>query len=179
MSNNQQIQWPNDLKSFRYQITFDFVTSLSHRMKLKNITQKKLAQKLGVTEGRISQVINNPGNFTLQSMVEWAHAVEMKPSVILYDDKDPNYQKPPVYADAFVQLWDIHGKPHNFGDIQAIRDLCSQCERRINLSLDMQDLEQTVKHKARSVKIEKERNISGEKWKINPHDGKDDYSQAA
>ena len=160
MDNNQNIQWPSDLDSFRYQITFDFITTLAQYMKSKKITQKMLAQKLKVTEGRVSQVFNNPGNFTLQSMVEWAHAAGIKPSVILYDDDDPNYRKAPVYAGAFVKLWEIHDKPKDFEDIQAIDKLCGDCRIRKNLCYGMKDLgtvEQLPIEKAKIIPFEVKR----------------------
>ena len=38
----------------------------------QNIKQKDLARMLGLTEGRVSQILNQPGNMTLANMVKIA-----------------------------------------------------------------------------------------------------------
>jgi hypothetical protein len=46
----------------------------------------------------------------------------MKPSIVLYDDDDTSHEKAPVYAGVFSDLWEKHGKPHNYSDIHREED---------------------------------------------------------
>jgi ribosome-binding protein aMBF1 (putative translation factor) len=44
---------------FLYRIATDYVGQLDQAMEASHMTQADLARKLGVTEGRVSQVLNN------------------------------------------------------------------------------------------------------------------------
>jgi plasmid maintenance system antidote protein VapI len=54
---------------------FDFVTYVSSRLESGGVTQADLALRLGVTEGRVSQMLNAPGNLTLKQIVRLAWAL--------------------------------------------------------------------------------------------------------
>ncbi|MBN2383594.1 helix-turn-helix transcriptional regulator [bacterium] len=128
MKEREVIRWTEDLESLRYHTTFVFITTLSNKMHELGLNQRGLAERLGISESRVSQIFNNPGNLTLSKMIKWAHAVELKIAVVPYNDEDPNFKKAPVIADAFTKLWELHGRPRTFEEIQSIYLNCERCE---------------------------------------------------
>ena len=81
---------------------------------ISSVWKTSLAKKLGVTTGRISQVLNDPGNLRLKTMIKYARALGLKISIVTYDDNDPNNLKGPVDAEIFEQCWLRAGKPLDF-----------------------------------------------------------------
>ncbi len=104
---------------FVYRISSDFVGQLEKRLEIYPITRKELAQKIGVSDGRVSQVFNNPGNLTLRNFVQYSRALGMKIAIVAYDDNDPNNENGPVNSDIFNQCWIKVGKPRDFFDLAA------------------------------------------------------------
>lgn len=103
--------WTSDPKAFLFAISTDFALGIKER----SDSQKKLAETLKLSEGRISQILNNPGNLTLKTMVNFAHALKMKVSVVLYDDKDdPENELGPIHADIFRLCWEERQRPRDF-----------------------------------------------------------------
>jgi hypothetical protein len=100
-----------DIESFRYRLGSDFVEDLEARMKALGLNHASLAKKKGVTQARVSQVFNNPGNLTLESMIEWSRAAGLKISVVVYDDGDAKNELGPIPAEVFQQCWELCGKP--------------------------------------------------------------------
>lgn len=100
--------------NFVYKISADFIRQLEQRMEIEPMSPKELASKLGVSVGRISQILNNPGNFTLKKIVEYARALGMKVSVVAYDDGDPENHNGPVNSEIFQICWENAGKPADF-----------------------------------------------------------------
>lgn len=105
-----------DADEFLYRIGADFVQQIEEAMGDAN--QATLAKTLGVTEGRVSQVLNNPGNLTLKKMIEYARALRKKVSVVCYDDGDPQNQNGPINAQVFVSCWELAGRPIDFFDLR-------------------------------------------------------------
>lgn len=102
---------------FLYRIGADFVSQIERLLGTQS--KASLARKLGVSAGRISQVLNNPGNLTLKTMIEYARALGLKISVVTYDDGDPKNLNGPVDAEIFEQCWIRHGKPLDFYALNA------------------------------------------------------------
>jgi transcriptional regulator with XRE-family HTH domain len=102
---------------FLYRIGADFVSRIERLLGTQS--KASLAKKLGVTGGRISQVLNNPGNLRLKTMIEYARALGLKISVVTYDDNDPENLNGPVDAEIFEQCWVRTGKPLDFFALQA------------------------------------------------------------
>jgi len=73
-----------------------------------------LAQRLNVTEGRVSQVLNNPGNLTLKNIVKYARAVKLEVSVVAYRAGDLNG---PVASEIFATCWHNAGSPHDWFEL--------------------------------------------------------------
>ena len=106
------------LDDFLYRLASDFVRQLQEEMERADLSQDVLAEKLGVSKGRVSQVLNNPGNLTLRKIVEYARAVDRKVSVVTYDDSDPDNLNGPVDAEIFKSCWENAGKPTDFFALQ-------------------------------------------------------------
>jgi len=98
-------------ENYLYRIAADFIRQLEKAMESQGLTQAMLAQRLNVTEGRVSQVLNNPGNLTLKNIVKYASAVGLKVSVVAYRDVDLNG---PVASEIFATCWYNAGSPHDF-----------------------------------------------------------------
>lgn len=102
------------IDDFVHRISFDFITQLIKRLESSPLSRGELANKLGVSKGRISQILNNPGNLTLRKAVEYARALGMKVSVMAYDDGDPDNVKGPISSEIFNICWENQSQPRDF-----------------------------------------------------------------
>src|SRR5688572_9763193 len=102
------------IDDFVHRISFDFITQLINRLDSSPLSRGELAEKLGVSKGRISQILNNPGNLTLRRAVAYARALGMKVSVMAYDDGDPNNEKGPISSEIFNICWENQKQPRDF-----------------------------------------------------------------
>src|SRR5262245_27505352 len=97
---------------FQYQIAFQFVAQLEDAMKAAPMDRAQLAKKLGVTKGRVSQILNDPGNLSLKLVVQYARALDLKVAIVAYDDprcaEDDNGPVNPV---VFVKCWEKAERP--------------------------------------------------------------------
>jgi len=103
---------------FVYKISADFVRQLERAMITKGTNQAKLAKRLKVSEGRVSQVLNNPGNLTLKKIVEYVRALGCKVAIVEYDDDDPENRNGPVNAEIFAACWRKAGMPNDFFSLE-------------------------------------------------------------
>ena len=106
------------VKDYLFRIAADFIAQLEKKMEFLSISQDELAKKLGVTKGRVSQLINNPGNFKLFKMIEYAKALGCKISIVAYEDDDPENKKGPINSEIFRICWENLGKPRDLWDLQ-------------------------------------------------------------
>lgn len=123
-------------KDFLFRIAADFIAQLEDKMESLPISQDELAQRLGVTKGRVSQILNNPGNITLGKIVEYARTLEMKVSIVAYEDNDPNNERGPINSAVFSICWEKSGKPRDFWAFQEIvsTSLVENVPQYINIS---------------------------------------------
>jgi len=105
-------------KDFLFRIAADFITQLEDKMESLPMSQDELAQRLNVTKGRVSQILNNPGNITLGKIIEYARTLGMKVSIVGYEDNDPNNEKGPINSAVFSICWEKYGKPRDFWAFQ-------------------------------------------------------------
>jgi len=105
-------------KAFLHAIAFDFIAQLQKRMEELPLKQEELAKKLGVTEGAVSKVLNNPQNLTMKTMVNYARAVGMKVAIVAYDDDDPQNESGPINSEVFSNCWENVGKPRDFWSLR-------------------------------------------------------------
>jgi antitoxin component HigA of HigAB toxin-antitoxin module len=117
--NNKQHWTEENEDKFRLAIALDFVDQIEAKMDAAGIKQSELAQKLGVTEGRVSQILNNPGNLTLGMMVKCARAVDMKMTVVAYEDGDSRKTHGPIHAEVFRSCWQMAGKPRDMWSLSS------------------------------------------------------------
>jgi transcriptional regulator with XRE-family HTH domain len=82
------------------------------------MTQGALARKLGVSEGAVSHILNNPQNLTLKTVVAYARALGIKVSIVAYDDGDPHNERGPIDSEIFSACWENAGSPRNFWDLK-------------------------------------------------------------
>ena len=97
-----------------------FIDQLEDKMEDEGISQNTLAEELGVTKGRVSQVLNHPGNLTLGNVVRYSRALGMKASIIAYEDNDPENKRGPVNSRVFTTCWEKCGKPHDSWDLERV-----------------------------------------------------------
>jgi transcriptional regulator with XRE-family HTH domain len=98
---------------FAYRITSDFVAQLEMKIEQNPIERQELAGRLGVSPGRVSQVLNKPGNLTVAKIVQYARALGMKVAIIAYDDGDHDNNTGPISAEVFARCWSSAGKPRD------------------------------------------------------------------
>jgi transcriptional regulator with XRE-family HTH domain len=106
------------IKDYLFRIAADFVAQLERKLEAENITQDELAKRLKITKGRVSQVLNHPGNISLANIVTYARALGMKMSIVAYEDSDPGNVKGPINAEIFRICWEKAGKPRDFWAVQ-------------------------------------------------------------
>jgi DNA-binding phage protein len=110
----------NSINDFAYRIASDFIVQLEKKIESEGgLTRVKLATRFGVSPGRVSQVLNNPGNLTLKSTVRCARALGMKVVLVAYDDKDASNENGPVNSEIFATCWKNAGEPRDFFELAA------------------------------------------------------------
>jgi hypothetical protein len=97
-------------------ISSDFIAQLETTMEQSpGCSHVELAKRLGVTLGRVSQMMNSPGNFTLKNGILYAGAVGMNVAIVTYP---ANCTSAPISGDIFRTCWEVAGRPKNMFDIQ-------------------------------------------------------------
>jgi predicted transcriptional regulator len=102
------------IEDYLFSIGADFIAQLEEKMETEGISQDKLAGLLGVSKGRVSQLLNSPGNITLKNIVKFTRTLSMKVAVVAYDDNDPENKNGPVNSEMFKICWENSGKPRDF-----------------------------------------------------------------
>lgn len=112
IENKKRQHWTaKNSENLRYFVAADFVEQLRDCIDLRGFTQRQLADKLQVNESRISQVFNDPGNLTLNTMVEWTHALGFKTSIVVYDAGDLSNVRGSLSGSIFAECWRKVGAP--------------------------------------------------------------------
>jgi transcriptional regulator with XRE-family HTH domain len=105
---------------FVYNISSNFVSQLETRMEEREISRRDLAGILGKSNGRVSQVFNNPGNLSVRVIVEHARALGMKVSIVAYDDDDPKNENGPINPEVFVKSWEKLNRPADLFEVAEV-----------------------------------------------------------
>jgi len=100
--------------AFLHKISFDFISQVEKKLEASSFTQAELARRLGVSEGAVSHILNNPQNLTLKTIVTYARALSIKVSIVAYDDGDPHNERGPINSEVFSTCWERAGRPSNF-----------------------------------------------------------------
>ena len=95
---------PQGRRAFEEEVLIGDVTdTLSGLLQSLKLTQKELARRLGVTEGRVSQMLAGSGNLTLRSLAAagWALGLrfELMPRAMA------NRQGTPAESDGALPAW--------------------------------------------------------------------------
>lgn len=98
---------------FIFSIAADFMDQIQQKMEDEGISQEQLADMLGVTAGRVSQLLHDPGNLTLQLTVKCARVLGLKASLFAYDDYDPTNELGAIAGEMFLRCWKRCGMPRN------------------------------------------------------------------
>ena len=114
-----------DVSSFLFRIASDFVRHVEELLESKNANRMELAKRLGVTQGRISQVLNDPGNLTIKQIIKYARALGEKVAIVVYDDDDLKNMNGPIAPEIFATCWERAGKPTDFFELDASREASS------------------------------------------------------
>lgn len=118
MSNNRH--WTSStLDDFAYWVSSDFTAQIEAKLEAKGIDQNTLAERLNVSPSYVSQVLNNPGNLTLETVIKYSRALGMKVALVTYEDNDPDNEKGPIPAELFTACWERLGSPRDFFDMQS------------------------------------------------------------
>lgn len=97
-------------------VAFDFIAQLETRIEqIPGFTHKDLAKRLHVSIGRVSQIMNSPGNFTIRNGCSYAGAVDMNAALVLYP---ADCRSAPISGDIFRACWEIAGRPTNMFEVQ-------------------------------------------------------------
>lgn len=139
-----KVHWTaRSIKDYLFRIATDFIAQLENKMDSLPISQDELAKRLGVTKGRVSQLINHPGNISLGIMIEYAKALGMKLSVVAYEDDDLENKKGPIDSEIFKICWEKCGKPRDFWDMQSVvyTDVASATTYAANVPIKHYDAE--------------------------------------
>lgn len=114
----QKKHWTGEsVADFQFRVGSDFVMQIEAKLDATGLTQAKFADRLSISKSRVSQIINDPGNLTLGSMIKWGQALGLKISIVAYDDDDAANEKGPIHAEIFQKCWNICGKPHDLWDM--------------------------------------------------------------
>jgi transcriptional regulator with XRE-family HTH domain len=93
-----------------YGISAGFTAQIEAKMEAEGVSRTELARRLKKSTGRVSQVLNDPGNLSLKSTVEYAKALGMEVSVVAYDGAASS-NNGPVRPDVFVKCWEYANRP--------------------------------------------------------------------
>jgi transcriptional regulator with XRE-family HTH domain len=111
--------WTDDsTDDYLHGISSGFVRAIESAMG-DRITQGQLAERLGVSESRVSQVLNNPGNLTLRKIIEYSRAMHLNVAIVAYEGGDNEHGLVP--PEIFERCWAKLGKPRDFFEF----DSCS------------------------------------------------------
>jgi transcriptional regulator with XRE-family HTH domain len=105
-------------KDFLFRVVADFIGQIEKKMEKEDTSQGKLAQKLKISKGRVSQLLNSPGNFSLLTVIKLARTLGMKISIVAYEDEDPKNVKGPVNSEIFTACWAKCNSPRDFWGVE-------------------------------------------------------------
>lgn len=137
------------IADFVHKISADFVTQIETRMDTDQISRKELAYRLRISMGRVSQVLNNPGNLTMKNVVQYSRILGMKVAIVAYDDGDAQNENGPINSEIFTRCWQSSGKPTDFFSLAS----------QTSVSRSSADLSPLVSDTTRTIYIPRAENI--------------------
>jgi transcriptional regulator with XRE-family HTH domain len=105
--------------AFAHKLALDFIAQIENRLQELELSQNELARRLGVSEGAVSQVLNNPQNLTLKTIAKYARALGIKTAIVAYNDCDPSNEKGLINPEVFSTCWQRAGNPRDIWSLEA------------------------------------------------------------
>jgi transcriptional regulator with XRE-family HTH domain len=102
-----------------HKAAFDFIAQVEKRLQTSELKQAELANKLEVSEGAVSKMLNSPQNLTLKTIAKYSRALGIKFAIVAYDDDDQGDEKGLVSSEIFATCWYRAGKPHDMWALEA------------------------------------------------------------
>jgi transcriptional regulator with XRE-family HTH domain len=121
----------NDADAFAHKMAFDFIAQIEKKIEDTPLSQVELAERLGVSEGAVSKVLNNPQNLTLKTIAKYSRALGIKAAVIAYEDGDANNERGLIPSQIFTICWARAGKPRDIWSLQTTQLQSSATSREI------------------------------------------------
>lgn len=87
------------LPVIRSHVVIDFMDDIKEYLKLNNITRRKLAIESSINEGLLSRMFSKGGNFTVDTIITLAAALDFKVALVLY--KNHNYVSGKTFRESF------------------------------------------------------------------------------
>jgi len=115
------------IEDFTFRIASDFLAQVETKIEAGEVTRTELAHRLSRTPGRVSQLLNNPGNLTVISAVRLVRAAGMKVALVAYDDNDPQNNNGPVNSEIFYRCWKHVGAPRTFFEFASTTASVGNC----------------------------------------------------
>ncbi|SPE36121.1 hypothetical protein SBA6_510012 [Candidatus Sulfopaludibacter sp. SbA6] len=116
----QESHWTEEsTDAFAHRLAFDFIANVENRLAKLPMKQSELAQKLGVSEGAVSKLLNNPQNLTIRTIANYSRALGMKASIVSYDDGDAQNLDGPINSSVFTACWERAGRPKDLWALEA------------------------------------------------------------
>lgn len=115
-----------------HKAAFDFIAQIEKKLATSEVNQVALASKMGITEGAVSKVLNNPQNLTLKTIAKYSKALGIKFAIVAYDDDDAENEKGLVSSEIFTTCWQRAGKPRDVWSLD-LQPQCSATEGTIHL----------------------------------------------
>jgi hypothetical protein len=120
MELNSSEHWTaGSIQNFTYRIAADFLAQVETEIESGEVSRTLLAKRLDRTPGRVSQLLNNPGNLTITSAVRLVRAAGMKVALVAYKDNDPQNNNGPINSAIFSQCWKDVGAPTTFFELSS------------------------------------------------------------
>jgi len=92
---------------------------LERKMLDEDISQRELADRLNLTKGRVSQILNGQlDNFSVEKIVAYAQALDFDVSVVAYNNIGADGPRGPINPEIFAKCWERLGKPQDFFDLE-------------------------------------------------------------
>jgi hypothetical protein len=95
----------NSQEDFAYFVSADFMTQIELELEDAGIEKQQFAARIGVDPSRVSQLIHNPGNLQIDTMVKCSRALSKKMAIVLYDDGDIQNIDGPISGEVFRDCW--------------------------------------------------------------------------
>lgn len=108
------------LRDFSYWILSDFTAQVETSLEQSGMSNNAFAEVIHVSPGRVSQVLNDPGNLTIGNVVKYARGLGKKVALVMYDDVDPENTKGPIHAEVFTECWQRMGCPQEMYDLNTM-----------------------------------------------------------